>query len=39
MKIIKWEEIKKVHVRTYDPIAEYGGLGLNGGSFWNIVIG
>tara|TARA_B110000285_G_scaffold17576_1_gene17113 strand:+ start:308 stop:817 length:510 start_codon:yes stop_codon:yes gene_type:complete len=35
MKIIKWEEIKKVHVRTYDPIAEYGGWGLKGGSFWN----
>ena len=35
MKIIKWKEIKKVHVRNYDPISEYGGWGLKGGSFWN----
>ena len=35
MKLIKWEAIKKVQVRTYDPISEYGGWGLKGGSFWN----
>ena len=35
MKLIKWEEIKKAQVRTYDPISEYGGWGLKGGSFWN----
>ena len=35
MKLIKWEVIKKVQVRTYDPISEYGGWGLKGGSFWN----
>jgi hypothetical protein len=35
MKLIKWEEIKKAQVRTYDPISEYGGWGIKGGSFWN----
>ena len=35
MKLIKWEAIKKAQVRTYDPISEYGGWGLKGGSFWN----
>ena len=35
MKLIKWEEIKKVYVRNYDPISEYGGWGLKGGFFWN----
>lgn len=35
MKIIQWKEIKKVHVRNYDPIGEYGGWGLKGGFFWN----
>jgi hypothetical protein len=25
MKIIQWKEIKKVHVRNYDPIGECGG--------------
>lgn len=35
MKIIQWKDIKKVHVRNYDPIREYGGWGLKGGFFWN----
>jgi hypothetical protein len=35
MKLIKWEEIKKAQVRTYDPISEYGGWGLKGGFLWN----
>ncbi len=35
MKIIQWKEIKKVQVRNYDPILEYGGWGLKGGFFWN----
>jgi hypothetical protein len=35
MKIIQWKDIKKVHVRNYDPIGEYGGWGLKGGFFWN----
>jgi hypothetical protein len=35
MKTIQWKEIKKTHVRNYDPIGEYGGWGLKGGFFWN----
>jgi hypothetical protein len=35
MKLIKWEEITKTQVRSYDPISEYGGWGIKGGSFWN----
>lgn len=34
MRLINWSEIKKAHVRTYDPIGEYGGWGLKGGYFW-----
>lgn len=34
-RIIKWQDIKKAYVRTYDPIGEYGGWGLKGGAFWN----
>ncbi|WP_458627378.1 hypothetical protein [Winogradskyella sp. PC D3.3] len=34
-KVIKWDEIHKVYVRTYDPIGEYGGWGLKGGILWN----
>ena len=34
-KLIGWEEISKVHIRTYDPIGEYGGWGFKGGSLWN----
>jgi len=30
-KLISWNEISKVFVRTYDPIGEYGGWGLKGG--------
>ena len=30
-KLISWEEIEKVYLRTYKPIAEYGGWGLKGG--------
>jgi hypothetical protein len=35
MKLIKWGEIKKAQVRSYDPILEYGGWGIKGGYFWN----
>jgi hypothetical protein len=34
-KIVEWSEIKKVNVRTYDPIGEYGGWGLKGGFPWD----
>ena len=35
LKLVKWTEINKAYVRTYDPIGEYGGWGFKGGSFWN----
>jgi len=35
MKTIQWKNIKKVHVRNYNPIGEYGGWGLKSGAFWN----
>ncbi|CAM1366048.1 conserved hypothetical protein [Tenacibaculum sediminilitoris] len=35
MRKIAWIEIKKIHVRKYDPIGEYGGWGLKGGFLWN----
>lgn len=35
LKTINWNNISKAHVRTYDPIGEYGGWGLKGGAFWN----
>ncbi|MBA6156433.1 hypothetical protein H3Z83_07910 [Tenacibaculum sp. S7007] len=35
LRLIKWSEIDKAYVRTYDPISEYGGWGLKGGSLWN----
>lgn len=34
-RMIVWSDISKVSVRTYDPIGEYGGWGLKGGSLWN----
>lgn len=34
-KTIKWPEIDKVYVRTYNALHEYGGWGIKGGSFWN----
>ncbi|MGB0892386.1 MAG: hypothetical protein ACPGUU_08540 [Flavobacteriaceae bacterium] len=34
-RIIKWSEVKKVYVRKYDPIGDYGGWGLKGGALWN----
>jgi len=34
-RTIQWKEIETAHVRTYDPIGEYGGWGLKGGAFWN----
>ena len=34
-RIKKWEELKIVYVRKYQPITEYGGWGLKGGSLWN----
>ncbi|TCK66790.1 hypothetical protein DFQ05_2064 [Winogradskyella wandonensis] len=33
-RLIKWNEINKSYVRTYDPIGEYGGWGLKGGFLW-----
>ena len=35
LKTINWNKINKAYVRTYDPITEYGGWGLKGGSLWN----
>ncbi len=35
LRLIKWSEVNKAYVRTYDPISEYGGWGLKGGSLWN----
>ena len=35
LRLIKWSEIEKAYVRTYDPIGDYGGWGLKGGSLWN----
>ena len=35
LKNIKWNEINKAYVRTYDPLGEYGGWGLKGGTLWN----
>jgi len=35
LKNIKWNEIDKAYVRTYDPLGEYGGWGLKGGILWN----
>lgn len=34
LKTITWSEINTAKVRTYDPISEYGGWGLKGGSLW-----
>ena len=31
-KFFAWEEIEKAYVRTYQPVREYGGWGLKGGS-------
>ncbi|WP_407557829.1 hypothetical protein [Winogradskyella sp. 4-2091] len=33
-KVIRWNEIEKVYVRTYSAISEYGGWGLRGSSLW-----
>lgn len=33
-KIIMWNSIDNVYVRTYDAISEYGGWGLKGGVLW-----
>jgi hypothetical protein len=35
LRRISWSEINSVNVRNYDPIGEYGGWGLKGGSLWN----
>ena len=35
MRFIAWAEIESAHVRNYDPISEYGGWGIKGGSLWN----
>ncbi|WP_243765964.1 hypothetical protein [Polaribacter cellanae] len=32
---IEWKEITSAKVRIYDPIGEYVGWGLKGGSLWN----
>ncbi|SHG46880.1 hypothetical protein [Winogradskyella jejuensis] len=34
-RFIPWNEISKAYTRTYDPIGEYGGWGIKGGSLWN----
>tara|TARA_R110002049_G_scaffold45022_3_gene131614 strand:+ start:7725 stop:8225 length:501 start_codon:yes stop_codon:yes gene_type:complete len=34
-RTITWPEIETAVVRTYDPIGEYGGWGIKGGSLWN----
>ncbi len=34
-QIIPWSNINKIYVRNYDPISEYGGWGIKGGSLWN----
>lgn len=34
-KTISWYEIKSASVRKYDPIGDYGGWGIKGGSLWN----
>ena len=34
-QIIPWSNINKIYVRNYDPISEYGGWGITGGSLWN----
>lgn len=31
-KFFGWDEIEKAYIRTYQPIREYGGWGLKGGS-------
>ena len=35
LKTINWTEINKAYVKTYDPIGDFGGWGLKGGSLWN----
>lgn len=35
LKTIHWSEINKAYVKTYDPIGDFGGWGLKGGSLWN----
>ena len=35
LRTINWSEINNVKVRTYDPIGEFGGWGIKGGSLWN----
>ena len=34
-KSINWTKINKAYVKTYDPIGDFGGWGLKGGSLWN----
>ena len=34
-QLIPWSDIDKIYVRNYDPISEYGGWGIKGGSLWN----
>tara|TARA_B100000787_G_C16160947_1_gene281372 strand:- start:738 stop:1241 length:504 start_codon:yes stop_codon:yes gene_type:complete len=34
LKKITWSEINTAEVRSYDPIGEYGGWGIKGGSLW-----
>ena len=35
LKSINWTEINKAYVKTYNPIGDFGGWGLKGGSLWN----
>ena len=34
LKTITWSEIKTAKVRNYNPIGEFGGWGIKGGSLW-----
>jgi hypothetical protein len=34
-KLIKWDEIDKAYIRTYEALSEYGGWGLKGGALWS----
>ncbi|NRA92264.1 MAG: hypothetical protein HRU26_06195 [Psychroserpens sp.] len=34
-QLIPWSDIDKIYVRNYNPISEYGGWGIKGGSLWN----
>ncbi|PQJ80922.1 hypothetical protein BTO18_05610 [Polaribacter porphyrae] len=35
LKLITWDKISTAYVRIYDPIGDYGGWGLKGGTLWS----